>query len=124
MDKGKDGLMREDFLVPVLVSMIITYGLRFIPTWLSTETRFKSFFSPEKTGAGWIKSVGPSAILSLFLVSVVPQASSLPDAKTASATLAGSISTAIFFRFKKDIVISTIAGLAAYALILFMFKNA
>ncbi|WP_084156090.1 AzlD domain-containing protein [Desulforegula conservatrix] len=113
--------MREDFFTMIIVSTAITYSLRFVPTWLSTSRKLASFFSPENSSAAWIKAVGPSAIISLFLVSVVPRSSAMPDLKSLMATVAGVFMTAAAYGFRKNIVFSTLSGIGAYGLTIFLF---
>lgn len=115
--------MRENFFIMIIVSTAITYSLRFVPTWLSTSRRFAAFFAPENSGAAWIKAVGPSAIISLFLVSVVPQSSAMPDLKSLMATVAGIFMTVAAYGLRKNIVFSTLSGIGAYGLIVFLLGN-
>lgn len=115
--------MQENFFIMVILSTAITYSLRFVPIWLSTSRKFASFFSPEKSDSAWIKAVGPSAILSLFLVSVVPQSSAMPDSKALMATFAGIIMTVAAYKIRKDIVLSTLSGIGCYGLAIFLFGS-
>lgn len=115
--------MKDGFFPMIIISALITYILRFIPSWLSTSSKFAHIFKKEGKESAWIDAVGPSAILSLFLVSVLPQASGSANSSSILPTMTGICITSFFYLIRKDIVISTVSGIGAYALTIFLLGN-
>lgn len=115
--------MKDGFFIMIIASALITYLLRFIPTWLSTSPKFSPVFKKKINGSGWVDAVGPSAILSLFIVSVMPDQAKVSDLYSMLPSLFGICMTGIFYMIRKDIVISTLSGIGSYSLAIFLLGN-
>ncbi len=99
--------MRGDVLIVALVVGLGTWLFRFLPTRFRGRTNVGSHRI-----AGAMESIGPAAISTLLVASLLPDLSS--GAAERPLILAGCLATAFVFALKRNVVLATLAGAAAY----------
>lgn len=99
--------MRIDLVLVAVVVGLGTWLFRFLPTRLRGRSGVRS---PRLTQA--MESIGPAAIVTLFLASIVPDLG--PGAPHRVLVVIGCATTVLAFWIKRNVVLATMAGTAAY----------
>lgn len=101
--------MSADLVILAVVTGIGTYLFRFLPTRLPLgNAEGRGFW------AVFFGSIGAAAIATLFVASILPALRSA-DA-TMACTLVGSLATIGAYLWRRNVVLATMAGAAAYGL--------
>ncbi|MGN6483883.1 MAG: AzlD domain-containing protein [Thermomicrobiales bacterium] len=99
--------MRTDLVIVALAVGLGTWLFRFLPTRLRGSSGVRS---PRLTRA--MESIGPAAIVTLFVASVLPVLA--PGAQDRPLVLIGCGATVLAFLIKRNVVLATMAGAVAY----------
>jgi branched-subunit amino acid transport protein AzlD len=98
--------MRADLVIVALVVGIGTWLFRFLPTRLRGLADLQN---PRLTRA--MESVGPAAIATLFIASVLPAVSTAGERPL---VLIGCAATVLAFSIRRNVVLATLIGTLAY----------
>ncbi len=103
--------MRPDVLEICLIAGVCTWGFRFLPTRFDLDR-----LAPHGLAARLLNALGPAAIAALFVTGAAPE---LARPWAAQGPLAaGVLGTALTWALSRSVVLATLAGSAAYGLIL------
>jgi branched-subunit amino acid transport protein len=99
--------MRTDLLLVALIVGGGTWLFRFLPTRLQRRSQAR-----DGRLAHSLESIGPAAIATLFVASVLPDL--VATAAHRPLVLVGSAVTVLAFLSKRNVILATLAGAAAY----------
>jgi branched-subunit amino acid transport protein AzlD len=99
--------MRAELVIVAVVVGLGTWLFRFLPTRLRGMSGERN---PHLTRV--MESIGPAAIVTLFIASVLPELAS--GTQDRALILIGCAATVLAFRVKRNIVVATVAGTVAY----------
>lgn len=99
--------MRTELIIVALAVGLGTWLFRYLPT------RFGGV-APSDGGrlARSVESLGPAAIATLFVASILPAVT--PGGSEVILALVGCAATLQVFRLRRNVVLATMAGAAAY----------
>jgi branched-subunit amino acid transport protein AzlD len=99
--------MRTDLVLVAAAVGLGTWLFRFLPMQFRGTPGARN---PRLARA--MESIGPAAIVTLFLASVLPDLA--PGAPDRSLILIGCATTALAFGIRRNVVLATLAGTVAY----------
>jgi branched-subunit amino acid transport protein AzlD len=105
--------MRTDLVIVALVVGLGTWLFRFLPTRLRDLADLRN---PRLTRA--MESIGPAAIATLFIASVLP---GIAAGEERPLVLIGCAATVIAFGIRRNVVLATLIGTLAYGVAFALF---